>query len=92
MKGYRSDEEVLDVIQQRGIQVFLGADRRPAVRVRGREEGRLEQKLGEPIRPVLVALTPLVFYNVTLNIEAFLVQRVQRKPILSASSQSASSR
>ena len=70
-------EEVLDVIQFGGVQVFLRADGGPVVWVWRWEYGRLEGQVSHAVGAVLVALTALVLDDIALDVEGFLIEGVQ---------------
>ena len=78
--GIEATEKVLYVIQAGSIQVFLGTNGHPVVGVGERKHGLLDIPLGHAVRAVLIALAPLVFYDVPLDLEPLLVQGVQQEP------------
>ena len=61
------------------VEVLLRSDDRPAIGMRRREQGRLQKQVRRAVRPVLVALAPLVLHHVPLNVEPLLVERVQQE-------------
>jgi hypothetical protein len=63
-------EKVDDVLVARRREVFHRPDRGPVVGVAGRVERLPEDRVGHPVRPVLVALAPLVLDHVALAVDA----------------------
>ena len=77
--GVVTPEKVLYVVQGGGIQVFLGANSHPVVRVGQGEEGFLNLPEGHAVGPVFVALPPFVLDHVPLDVEPLLVDGVQQE-------------
>ena len=73
-------EEVFHVFKRRGVQVLLRPDHRPVVGMRSREDRRLHSQIRLPVRTVLIALPTLVLHHVPLQVEPFLVERLQQEP------------
>ena len=72
-------EEVFDVIQDSGVQVLLGANGHPVIRVGHREQHLLDVRLGHTVGAIFVGLAPLVFDHVPLHFKTLLVQGVQQE-------------
>ena len=78
-RGIKPLKEVFDIVQIGGVQIFLGSDGHPVIRMGQRIEGFLNMPRGHSIRSVLVGLAALVLDHVALDVKTFLVQSIQQE-------------
>ena len=78
-RGIEPHEEVLDVVQVCGVQVFLGADGHPMIGVGHWIQGFLQMPMCHAIGAILIGLATFVLDHVPLDIKALLVQCIEQK-------------
>ena len=72
-RGIEPCEEGFDVVQSGGVQVFLGADSHPIIRVWQRVERLLQVPMGHAVGAVFVGLTAFILDHVALDVQTLLV-------------------
>ena len=79
-RGVVTLKEIFDVLQTGRVQILLRPYSHPVVRMRQGKQRLLDIPLGHPVGAVFVALPPLVFHHIPLNVKPLLVQSLQQKP------------